>query len=469
METQKPLLKDEDGEKVDVHKYRSMIGLLMYLTLQDLTSCLQCVHAVKNIFRCLKGQPKLGLWYPKDFLFDLVAYINIDYAGASLDRKFTTGGCQFLRCRLISWQCKKHIMVVNSITEAEYVATSSCCGQVLWIQNQLLDYGKPKRKDTQIPQPSDPTDNITDEAVHKELGDSLVRAATTASSLEAEQDNGDGLGCQETIWDTTVRTRFESAYKHSNDSLLTRVLNLEKTNTTKQNKIATQQQEIASLKRSVKKLEKRNRSRNHGLKRLYKVGLTGRVESSGDKQSLGEDESKQGRIDAIDVDEDITLVSVQDDADKDVFDVNVLDGDEVFIAKQNENVFEEVVDAAQAQEQEELSMEEKAKLFQLLEKRIKHFDAKREEEKRNKPPTKAQQRKTMCTYLKNMERYKLKDLQLKEFDSIQEMFDRAFKRQKVEDGKEIAKLKQFMETIQDEKEVAIDVLPLAVKSPKIVG
>ncbi|GKB78639.1 putative ribonuclease H-like domain-containing protein, partial [Tanacetum coccineum] len=89
----------------------------------------------------LRGQPKLGLWYPKDSPFDLVAYTDSDYAGASLDRKSTTGGCQFLGCRLISWQCKKQTVVANSTTEAEYVAASSCCGQVLWIQKQLLDYG----------------------------------------------------------------------------------------------------------------------------------------------------------------------------------------------------------------------------------------------------------------------------------------------------------------------------------------
>nr|GEW57424.1 hypothetical protein [Tanacetum cinerariifolium] len=81
------------------------------------------------------------------------------------------------------------------------------------------------------------------------------------------------------------------------------------------------------------------------------------------------------------------------------------------------------------QEQEELSDAEKATLFQqVLEKRKKHFADKRAEEKRNKPPTKAQQRKIMCTYLKNMEGYKLKDLKLKEFDIIQEMFDKAFRR-----------------------------------------
>ncbi|GJR00064.1 hypothetical protein Tco_0523048 [Tanacetum coccineum] len=132
METQKPLLKDKDGEEVYVHIYRSMIGSLMYLT----SLRPDIMFAVY-----LKGQPKLDLWYPKDSHFDLVAYIDSDYAGASLDRKSTTGGCQFLGSRLISWQCKKQTVVANSITEAEYVAASSCCGQVLWIQNQLLDYG----------------------------------------------------------------------------------------------------------------------------------------------------------------------------------------------------------------------------------------------------------------------------------------------------------------------------------------
>ncbi|GJV82832.1 hypothetical protein Tco_1522730 [Tanacetum coccineum] len=112
------------------------------------------------------------------------------------------------------------------------------------IFEQLTLLGKPKRKDIQIPHPSDPIENVVDEAVHKELGDSLVRAVTTASSLEAEQDNGNinktqsketpnkssslgttsggGPRCQETIRDTIAQTRFDSVSKHSNDSLLAR-------------------------------------------------------------------------------------------------------------------------------------------------------------------------------------------------------------------------------------------------------
>ncbi|GJV08189.1 retrovirus-related pol polyprotein from transposon TNT 1-94 [Tanacetum coccineum] len=125
MKTQKPVLKDKDGEEVDVHMYRSMIGSLMYLTSSrpDIMFAVYAyaryqvnlkvshLHAVKRIFRYLRGKLKLGLWYLKDSLFDLVAYIDSDYARASLDRKSTTGDCQFLGCRLISWQCKKQTVI----------------------------------------------------------------------------------------------------------------------------------------------------------------------------------------------------------------------------------------------------------------------------------------------------------------------------------------------------------------------
>nr|GEW77356.1 hypothetical protein [Tanacetum cinerariifolium] len=112
---------------------RSMIGSLMYLTASrpdimfDVYACTrhqvtpkEChLYAVKRIFKYLKGHPKLGIWYPRESPFDLVAYSDSDYGGATQDRKSTTEGCQFL----------------------EYVAAASGYGQVLWIQNQLLDYG----------------------------------------------------------------------------------------------------------------------------------------------------------------------------------------------------------------------------------------------------------------------------------------------------------------------------------------
>ncbi|GJQ90629.1 putative ribonuclease H-like domain-containing protein [Tanacetum coccineum] len=142
METNKALIKDEDGEDVDIYLYRSMIGSLMYLTssrpdiMFSVCACsrfqvqpkVSHLNAVKRIFRYLKGRPKLGLWYPKDSPFILEAFSDSDYAGASLDRKSTTRGCQFLGSRLISWQCKKQTVVANSTTKAEYIAASYCYG-----------------------------------------------------------------------------------------------------------------------------------------------------------------------------------------------------------------------------------------------------------------------------------------------------------------------------------------------------
>nr|GEU85343.1 hypothetical protein [Tanacetum cinerariifolium] len=139
--------KDKTRKDVDLHLYRSMIGSLMYLTASRpdimfaVYACArhqvtpkEChLHAVKRIFRYLKGHHKLGLWYPKESPFDLVSFSNSDYGGATQDRKSTTGRCQFLGRRLISWQCKKQTIVATSTTEAEYVVAASCCGQVRWI------------------------------------------------------------------------------------------------------------------------------------------------------------------------------------------------------------------------------------------------------------------------------------------------------------------------------------------------
>ncbi|GJU18546.1 hypothetical protein Tco_1146512 [Tanacetum coccineum] len=161
----------------------------------------------------------------------------------------------------------------------------------------------------------------------------------------------------------------------------------------------------------------------------------------------------------------------------------------------------------QAEEQEELSIEEKSKLFvQLLEARKKHFTIKRAEEKRNKQPTRAQQRSIICTYLKNMAGWKPKDLKNKSFANIQELFDKAIKRvntfvdintelveegsetrkeisskragdeleqekakkQKVDEDKETTELQSLMKVIPDEEEVAVDVIPLATTPPSIV-
>nr|GEW64190.1 hypothetical protein [Tanacetum cinerariifolium] len=154
MDKENPWGKDICGKDVDLYLYRSMIGSLMYPTAsrQDIMFAVCAsvrhqvtpkeshLHVVKRIFRYLKGHPKLGIWYPKDSHFDLVAYSYSDYGGATQDRKSTTRVCQILGRRLILWKCKKQTTVATSTTEAEYVAVASGCGQVMWIQNQLLDY-----------------------------------------------------------------------------------------------------------------------------------------------------------------------------------------------------------------------------------------------------------------------------------------------------------------------------------------
>ncbi|GJZ25239.1 hypothetical protein Tco_0562698 [Tanacetum coccineum] len=217
------------------------------------------------------------------------------------------------------WKFLIHTILqcLSSKTTAWNEFSSTMASAIIYLATEKQKPRKPKRKDTQIPQSSGPTEHVADEAVYKELDDSLVRAATTASSLDAEQNmgninktqskatpnkssslgttSGGGPRCQEIMGDTTTRTRFESVSKHSNDSLLARGFLIW------------------------------SRQRPLNIMRL--------VESSDNEESLGEDASKLGRIDAIDADEEITLVSVQN-VDEEMFDVNVLDGEEVFVAEQ---------------------------------------------------------------------------------------------------------------------------------------
>ncbi|GKB38876.1 retrovirus-related pol polyprotein from transposon TNT 1-94, partial [Tanacetum coccineum] len=166
VDLEKPLVKDGDADDVDVHLYRSMIGSLMYLTTSrpdimfavyacarfQVTPKTSYLLAVKRIFRYLKGKPTLGLCYSRDSPFELVAYTDSDYARATQDRNSTTGDLLTK-----GFDAERHVK---------------------------------RGRDTKIPQSSGPPIKVGDEAVHKELGDRMERAATTASSVEAEQDSG---------------------------------------------------------------------------------------------------------------------------------------------------------------------------------------------------------------------------------------------------------------------------------------
>nr|GEU29556.1 hypothetical protein [Tanacetum cinerariifolium] len=130
MDRENPWGKDGTSKDAELHLYRSMIGLLMYLTASR-------PNFMFAVCACARHQVT-----PKEcHLHAVKRILDSDYGGSNQDRKSTTGGCQFLERRLISWQCKKQTIVATSITKAEYVAAASGCGQVLWIQNQLRDYG----------------------------------------------------------------------------------------------------------------------------------------------------------------------------------------------------------------------------------------------------------------------------------------------------------------------------------------
>ncbi|GKA18583.1 retrovirus-related pol polyprotein from transposon TNT 1-94 [Tanacetum coccineum] len=146
---------DLQGTPVDATHYRGMIGSLMYLTSSrpDLiyAVCLcaryqakpieKHLNAVKRIFRYLKGTINMGLWYSKDTGMSLTAYSDADHAGCQDTRRSTSGSAQFLGDKLVSWSSKKQKSTVISSTEAEYIALSGCCAQILWMRSQLTDYG----------------------------------------------------------------------------------------------------------------------------------------------------------------------------------------------------------------------------------------------------------------------------------------------------------------------------------------
>jgi hypothetical protein len=145
---------NEEGKIIDQKIYRSMIGSLLYLCASRhdvILSLCMCARfqdnpkerhlmAFKRIFRYLVHTPNLGLWYHKGSTFNLLGYYNLDYAGCKVDRKSTSGTCQFLGRSLVSWGSKKQNSVALSTAEVEYVAAGACCAQLLWMRMTLRDF-----------------------------------------------------------------------------------------------------------------------------------------------------------------------------------------------------------------------------------------------------------------------------------------------------------------------------------------
>ncbi|XP_043694337.1 secreted RxLR effector protein 161-like [Telopea speciosissima] len=146
---------NDESASVDQTKYRSMIRSLLYLTASrpDIMQSVCLVArfqsnpkethllAVKRIFRYIRGTMEYGLWYPKTENFSLTAFSDADWAGSIDDRKSTSGGALFLGKSLVAWHSKKQESVSLSTAEAEYIATTASCTQVLWMQRQISDFG----------------------------------------------------------------------------------------------------------------------------------------------------------------------------------------------------------------------------------------------------------------------------------------------------------------------------------------
>ncbi|GJV59838.1 ribonuclease H-like domain, reverse transcriptase, RNA-dependent DNA polymerase [Tanacetum coccineum] len=595
IETNKALIKDEEAKAVDVHLYRSMIGSLMYLTASrpdimfavcacarfQVTPKTLHIHAVKRIFRYLKGQPKLGLWYPIDSPFDLETFSDSDYIGASLDRTFIIGDETIYK----EWEDRmERDATTASSLEAEqdsaqsrFEAASKQSNDPPLSRVNTLGSGEDSMKLIELMEHGTPLSKLK-ESLWEELIDDrspfwkeievnagnsnlMLLALVTVAGLLTTARHNLVLPVQVNAAEeeTSIRSHLNLEDVGGIDCLPTAtifeelarmgVLALE---TTK----STQALEIKSLKKRVKSLEKRRKLRTPGFKRLRKVGSASRVESSNDA-SLGapEDASKQGRkITDLDADAEVTLVDETQEMNDDnlMFDTDMLEeqekrsllslqasqlpqakdkGKEIMVEPEvplkkkdqlaldeemarnlevqlHSELIEEERIARQKEEEANIALLESwdntQAMMELMEKRKKHFEALRAQEKRSKPPTKAQKRNMMSTYLKNMDGYKHNQLKSKSYDEIQEMFDKEMKRvntfvdmntelvkgsktkekgsskregneleqekakkQKGDDDQEEAEMKRHIEIVKDD-EVAIDAIPLATKHPVIV-
>ncbi|GJV76888.1 putative ribonuclease H-like domain-containing protein [Tanacetum coccineum] len=437
METHKPLLKDADGEDVDEHMYRTMIGSLMYLT------------SSRPDITYLKGQPKLGLWYPKDSPFDLVTYTDNDYAGASLDRKSTTGGI-----RVNVGDSKLMLLGIN-LQLLEKVNAAR--------HNLLLLV--PKRKDTEISQSSGPTEPIADEAANKEnvlthsnelllSGDFTfkvesqeVREERRVKNSQAQNtiqddidqdaevtlvDETQGRYDDAQMFDTNVFNGEEVFVAEQSEKVVEEVVSTAEvsaaaTITTEEITLAQALAELRSAKPKVVVQEPVQsttttapstipkaksitfRDPGESTTRTTLTPIPSNIKDKG-KAKMIEPEKPLKMKEQIRLDEELAFkLQAEEEEQARLAREKAEKVKEANISWDNVQAMIEadrlLAERLQAREQEELTDEEKARLFvELLEKRKKHFVALRAQEKRNKSPTKAQKKKIQKLFDKAMTR-----------------------------------------------------------------
>ncbi|GJY17854.1 putative ribonuclease H-like domain-containing protein [Tanacetum coccineum] len=435
VDLEKPLVQDGDADDVDVHLYRSMIGSLMYL----IASRPDIMFAV-----CL--------WYSRYSPFELVSYTDSDYAKATQDRKSTTGGCQFLGNMLISWQCKKQTVVATSTIEAEYAAAASCCGQSSIRRDLHLDdaEGTDCLPTATIFEELGTAKSTAWNEFSSSMASLIICLATNQKfnlskyifdAMVKHLDGGvkfllyprflQGGILIHPIDFTSIpiinQPSSSSQYKKKQPSKKAQRQEAEVLDYNSKGK--AQANEIVALKKKIQRLERKKMSRPTGLKRLRKIVLEDdemHVEAKVDKkeeQSTKPDDSTAGEaVTTASVDDSVVPTTIEEiTLAQTLIQIKVAKPKVVTTAattttttrpKDKGVVVQEPSEFRVPQEtqpssskdkgkdcwlrdsnqkeREELTDEEKAKLFmELMEKRRKHLAALRAQEKRNRPPTKA--------------------------------------------------------------------------------
>nr|GEW47083.1 ribonuclease H-like domain-containing protein [Tanacetum cinerariifolium] len=413
METQKPLLKDEDGEDVDVHMYRSMIGLLMYLTSSrpDIMFAVYACARYQVNPKCLS--PKTTAW--NEFSSTMVSAIiclatdqkfNFSkWIFDSMIRNLDNVSGKFLMYPRIGKGFSGRVtplfptMVIQNQSELGEGSTmptdphhTPTILQPSSSQPQKIQKPrKPNRIDTQVPQSSGPTKNVVDEAVHKELGDKF-------ESFGDEESLGEDASKQRRRIDA-IDVDDEVTLVNDADNEMFDVDDLGG------EEVFVAEQEVVSTTATIKTIT------------TEEITLT---------QALEALETSKPRVKWIVFQEacksttttTTTIIFLQQ---------SQKNGKGIMI---KEPVKPKKKYQIRLDEEATLKLQPEFDKEERLKKEENQSVAKRAEEKRNKPPTQAQKRKIMCTYLKNIKGYKLKDLKSKEFDNSQEMFERALKRVK---------------------------------------
>ncbi|GJS98450.1 ribonuclease H-like domain-containing protein [Tanacetum coccineum] len=461
MEPNKALVKDKEADSVDVNLYRSMIGSLMYLIASgpDITFAVCAyarfqvtpktshLHAMKRIFRYLKGQPKLGLWYLRDLPFDLEAFSDSDYAGASLDRKSTIGGCQFLSQRLISWQCKKQTIVANSTIEAEYVAAVNCCGQgrlmvykcsglytsAILIEVERVKHGKKlvsaakayfyaagkvldlkKEKDAQaveilkLKKRVESFDDDLDEEDASKQGRKSDKTKpmfkdSDFDRLDDDMENVEG----ETVYAATSGVSTTGALvSTARPTVSTAGLSTSAAGTSTgilEDELVTMAETLIAIRQTRTRLPRPTSVVITDIEQEQRRLTTPPLSQPSDTRDKGK---------GIMVEPDPPVKIKRSDQEYDIIQASI-DADALFVAR------------LQQEEREQFTIEERAQfLVETIAAQRKFRAAQRAAEIRSKPPTKTQLRNMMITYLKNMGKFNLNQLKGKSYEELQRLYKR---------------------------------------------